>query len=272
MCLICASVGQGVRLEYAKCLQLIRLPMLVYDYNKLFVYNTTNQIKNPTKILSGISDYAPNGEVVLFVDDRSTGLQAGITKSSKQQRICVVFRGSEERLDWYHNSLFQKRRVDRVGSYVHTGFYKQLHDNHSYDKLTEVLRREMEAHPHYEVFVMGHSLGGALATLYGYHISKQTPRPITIISFASPRIGNYQFKKEFERCSNLHHYRFTNKRDIVPAFPMIRYHHVGEHIHMNGKRFMKGHGNSLFSSWSVKDHDIDSYYASLKKGKGWDAL
>jgi triacylglycerol lipase len=234
--------------------------------------NNTHDIKNSTTILGSISKYAPNGEVLAFIDDDKSGLQVGLTKSSKQKRLCVVFRGSEEPRDWYHNAQFRKRRIEQNNVYVHQGFYKQLYDNGNYDKISKLLSDEIKKNPDFEVYILGHSLGASLSTLFGYIYSKETDHLITILSFASPRVGNLKFKKEFQKRSNLIHYRFTNKRDIVPALPILRYHHTGYHIHMDGEMFKKGRGNSLLTSWSIQDHNIKSYYDNLKSARGWDKV
>ena len=263
----------SINLDYSKCLQLIRLPMIVYDYRKSISYNSSSEINSETSndILNSLKNSAPNGRVITFIDDHRNGLQTGITKSSTQKRICVVFRGSEEINDWYHNLMIQKVHL-KNGIKVHEGFLKQLNSNNNYRKIADTLLSEISKNPDYEVFILGHSLGASLSTLFGYQFSKETTALINVVSFASPRVGNINFKNDFEKQSNLIHYRITNKRDIVPALPILMYHHVGEHIHMDGNKFKMKNGNTLFTSWSVKDHDIASYYKSMNDGKGWDML
>ena len=45
------------------------------------------------------------------------------------------------------------------------------------------------------VYVTGHSLGAALATLAGFYLScdPEIPKPVSSISFASPRVGDASF-------------------------------------------------------------------------------
>ena len=267
------SSSYSINLDYNKCLQLIRLPMIIYDYRKTITYNTTDEIdpKSSSDVLTLLKRTAPNGKVITFIDDERNGLQTGITKSSKQKRICIVFRGSEELNDWYYNLMIQKVHL-KDGIRVHEGFLKQLNSNNNYRKIADILSHEISKHPDYEIFVLGHSLGASLSTLFGYQFSKESSSLINVVSFASPRVGNLNFKKDFEKQSNLVHYRITNKRDIVPALPIVNYHHVGEHIHMDGKSFEIKGGNNLFTSWSVKDHDISSYYKSMKDGYGWNKM
>lgn len=278
-------------IQQQEILDIIGLPMLVYDYVKKFRLDENetlegfiSSIDNKSDIeslsslrneaLNHLKDNSPNGQVVEFIDDPDTDLQVGITLSETQKRISVVFRGSESRSDWYYDLMISKRKIeDNV--YVHNGFYQQLHVNNNYEKIKQSIEKVLESEDKkdYEVLVTGHSLGAALATLFGYLYSRETSRQIKIISFASPRIGNAGFKTSFDNQENLTHYRITNNRDIITASPMINYKHVGINIHLtsSGKvqiypsyNYNTWYMFSLFRCWSVADHSIDLYYERLK--------
>jgi hypothetical protein len=74
----------------------------------------------------------------------------------------------------------------------------------------------------YKLFITGHSLGGALATLttvalVGCDLATTIPAilPITTITFASPRVGNGGFKM-------LHHVSDILHKDVVKhSFALI---------------------------------------------------
>lgn len=266
------SLSNATKLEYTTTLQLIRLPLLIYDYNKKYNYTSVKDIKSDIQILNELSNYAPNGQVKLFLDNPKSGLQAGITKSDKFKRICVVFRGSEEKLDWYHNLLAWKYKLPNHKCKVHKGFYKQLNDYDNFIKISDQLKLEISENPSYSVYILGHSLGGALASIFGFLYANTTNNFITVISFASPRVGDKKFKELFENQTNLRHYRFTNKHDVVPNIPIINYHHTGIHINIKNNKFKIGKKNTVLNSFSIKDHDINDYYENLKKSKGWDSL
>lgn len=82
------------------------------------------------------------------------------------------------------------------------------------------------------VFVTGHSLGGALATLCALdlHITLGIP-DVRVVSFGSPRVGNYVFAKWFEEEIGPH-WRFTHNRDIVPSVPpgYMGFYHVAQEV------------------------------------------
>ena len=226
--------------------------------------------------LTEIAESAPQGRVYRFIDDEYTDIQAAVTVAEGQKRICVVFRGSESRTDWYYDLMLFKRRIGgRMGIdnevTVHSGFHTQLTKGGTYDKIAESVRKLIHEHPTFAVYVTGHSLGGALATLFGFMFAHEVETPVVVASFASPRVGNYAWKQAFEDRTNLYHYRVTNKRDVVTAFPMYRYHHVGNNIQLADKEhkcftrdMARGwFDESIFTCWSPTEHNCELYYKRL---------
>jgi predicted lipase len=187
----------------------------------------------------------------------------------------VVFRGSESKTDWYYNLHLLKHKLnDKIK--VHDGFYKQLTDNDVYTKLVNQIKTLLIKYPEFSIYITGHSSGGALSTLFGYMLSNEIEEDITIISFASPRVGNYEWKKAFETKPNLMHYRITNHRDIVTAFPYYMYHHVGHNIRLYNNKYnfikcdtkRKWYEETIFTCWSMDEHNSDLYYNRLT-GTEW---
>ncbi|KAA8490758.1 Lipase [Porphyridium purpureum] len=83
------------------------------------------------------------------------------------------------------------------------------------------------------VFVTGHSLGGALATLCAYHLSKvcseSVREKLVLVTCGSPRVGNFFFNRRFkERVPNA--WRIHVERDPVPRVPKAPYMHVGTQV------------------------------------------
>jgi len=240
-----------------KCLEIIRLPMLIYDYNEKFKFDTMDEYQNNTEfniqLINEMSNYAPNGKVEKFIENKKTDFQAAITVSRNRKRICVTFRGTDSIKDWLFDILFSKIKLPD-GSRVHKGFYRQLENEIS--KLDSCILALLNKYSDYEIIVTGHSLGAALATIYGYLLSNKIDKNITVISFASPKVGNKKFTKFFSSKTNLKHYRFTNDNDIVPMLPpLFNYYHNG---------ILTKLGNKNKGIPSVKDHSIANYYTHLK--------
>jgi hypothetical protein len=100
----------------------------------------------------------------------------------------------------------------------------------------------------YELFITGHSLGGALCQLLSYELAAYGeigekdpfPLPIRAISFASPQIGNKegfaQAYQALEKAGRVRHLRVTNKGDVVPEAPFgYHYAQTGVNVHVKEK-------------------------------------
>lgn len=94
------------------------------------------------------------------------------------------------------------------------------------EKLSSVFRD----YPEYSLFITGHSLGGALATLFAFEAAclqrREIPTLITCINFASPKVGNSHFSRAIdylEETGVLRHVRVTNQSDPVPRLPVRAY-------------------------------------------------
>ena len=109
--------------------------------------------------------------------------------------------------------------------------------------------------PDYTLHVIGHSLGGALATLFAFECAATTtsdddkkktciPQPVTVITSGAPKVGNYDFLLAFESLEEqgkLRCLRVANYRDIITLCPVrgtfalchaiccqeMRFRHVG---------------------------------------------
>jgi hypothetical protein len=74
--------------------------------------------------------------------------------------------------------------------------------------------------------VTGHSLGGALATLYVAENTAAGHLSIPLIcTFASPRVGDPTFAAQFDQFG-IASWRIVNEPDLVPKLPLLGFQHV----------------------------------------------
>ena len=286
-------------LEHQDIVDLLKLTMLIYNYGKDFSMKSGQDIETfigslkkeenknlldnvndlRKEVLFSIAESSPHGEILGFVNTAETDLQCAVTVSHAKKRMNVIFRGSESKSDWYYDlkifkhQLPEKYQNDRNDIYVHLGFWEQLMNNGSYDQILKLVKEGLAEHSDYELFITGHSLGGALCTLFGYLLSCELLNKVTVVSFASPRVGNETWKIAYDTKQNLIHYRVTNNRDVVTAAPMWGYKHTGHNIRLFQDTYVyypdytyNGWWEfSLFNCWSVSDHDCDLYYERLVK-------
>lgn len=95
------------------------------------------------------------------------------------------------------------------------------------------------------IYITGHSLGGALASLaafdYKYHTNGMTSAgsspngELIVYTFASPRVGDTGFAYHYDKMINKN-YRVQNIFDPVPRFPteLQGYKHVKQEVLLNG--------------------------------------
>jgi triacylglycerol lipase len=141
--------------------------------------------------------------------------------------IAIVFRGTENELDWKTN-VRAAWVVLQGGVRVHTGFFQAYWPIR--DKLFATVEKLLKAKPR-PIYVTGHSLGGALATMATAELANHQEREVrdsiaACYTFGSPRVGD----RTFDQYVKVPLYRVTNGVDVVPAVPfaILGYRHVGD--------------------------------------------
>jgi hypothetical protein len=139
---------------------------------------------------------------------------------AREDAVVVVFRGTNRPADWITNVSYLQ--VEGYGGKVHRGFAWAL--DSIWREVLECVRLLRDKDQ--KVWIAGHSLGGALATLAARRLEPPYS-PHAAYTFGQPRVGDPAFAEGYaERL-----YRFVNNRDIVPNFPLPgifnRYRHVG---------------------------------------------
>lgn len=108
--------------------------------------------------------------------------------------------------------------------------------------------------------VTGHSLGAALTTLFVMENADKHKFDITTsYTFASPRVGNMEFARPFNKLP-IESWRIFNKHDLVTKIPphipiVLDYEHVNQPYEINSSAYAK---NNLLC-W----HEIETYLHGL---------
>lgn len=136
--------------------------------------------------------------------------------------VFIVFRGARtlpEVLDHFQTQQEPFLHDDKLGL-VCSGIQKLYSRSDGYcQSLQQSIAETLESiSTNAQIFIAGHSLGAALATLATIHIASQTSfkKPI-LYTFASPRVGDIKFAAQFKA---LEYYRIANSEDFVPAIPI----------------------------------------------------
>ena len=185
----------------------------------------------------------------------------------------LVFRGSESWMDWICDMLICQVKL-RSNVYIHRGFYNQLYSNGILDEIIETVGLHCTTNSE-AIWVTGHSLGGALASLCGYELSLRG-YTIRVVSFGSPRVGNIGWQLAFNAQLSLKSLRVTTPRDPVSASPLLNYLHVGSSLTVyapsTDNLLEQNHAilletppsrwnDNIFLKWNPFDHSCQRYEA-----------
>lgn len=159
--------------------------------------------------------------------------------------IVIAWRGTVTYLEWLHDLkdiLHPAHFSEDPSIKIESGFYDLYTQKEksclfcTYSAREQVLAEikrltDIYKDENLSITVTGHSLGAALALLSAYDIAEMKLNipdgdesnqriPVTVFSFAGPRVGNLKFK---ERCDELgvKVLRVVNVRDKVPLVPGI---------------------------------------------------
>lgn len=121
---------------------------------------------------------------------------------------------------------------------VHMGFHRSWLNTRK--RILPDLLQHVLLYPHYELNLVGHSLGGAVAALAGLDLQARHLEP-TVTTFGEPRVGNAalvrfldeRFDLEHERHDDtkLKYRRVTHIDDPIPLLPLTEWSyamHAGE--------------------------------------------
>ncbi len=223
-------------------------------------------------------------ELAGALSDPGTDTQGfvAVRRAGDEMDMAVVsFRGTENVRDWETNLRYSLTPVDfpqpstneSMGR-VHQGFLD------AFVSVRDQVDRYMPYVVGVPVFITGHSLGGALATLGAAHLSGWGLA--ACYTFGAPRVGN----KSFSSSLRTPVYRVVNPLDTVPSVPgwLRGYRHAGTEKKLRWTssydtlreirdglvrlwRSVPGQGLSLYRIYDTVDrwHNIRVYREKLRE-------
>jgi hypothetical protein len=211
-------------------------------------------------------------ELVKWIENKKSDTQGFV--ATKNKTIYVTWRGSESKKDFQNDASIDKVPFINEGEKVHIGFkscWESVVDDtyNAIDTALENLQGEAT-----DIVVSGHSLGGAIATLYAHSIKTHYPHyNVKSTTIGSPRVGNKVFKENYDN-SDIDTLRIVHKNDLVTHVPYIRFHHVNYQVRLDTDGNILKNDSSfksfwlyikaLFSGKNVMDHMGDGYLKALE--------
>lgn len=197
-----------------------------------------------------------------------------------QNYLCMAFRGTDEIADWIDNINGFPEKV-LFGSF-HRGFWHSLQDvwegmYECYSSLRNVKKRPL--------FITGHSLGGAMATMAAAQFIHQDLPFTSVYTFGQPRAMTKETSYIFDHEAKIRFFRFQNNNDLVTRVParLMGYSHVGSSVYISEEggiytdpgfwfRFLDSVDGAMEAIADkkidgIEDHDMKHYIRAVKN---WD--
>lgn len=211
-------------------------------------------------------------DLVRFFDCQET--QAYLAKND--QTLILAFRGTQpdKVKDWLYD--LDAHQVNGPVGKVHEGFLCALH--YIWIDLWNTLQRERGMR---NLWITGHSLGGALAVLATAKLRFEKAQPISgLYTYGQPRVGDFEFSSRFDQGFGANTFRFVNFQDIVPRVPLraMNYYDLGTFQYFNQQKWdpKTSWGEILLHKLGdtikdivdlndINDHYMENYLAKLKK-------
>jgi Lipase (class 3) len=189
---------------------------------------------------------------ITVIDEPTNSLLAYLAVNHHDKEVVIAFRGT--RPDSFSNVITDldilPKSVSMLGAnapktaFVHDGFWQAF--SALKPRLNNSVADLAKGFPLYRIVFVGHSLGGALATLAAAHFS--TPEMLDRVylsTFGSPRVGNRAFAKWLDSrippnpAMDAHSTRYVNGADPVchlPPAELEGFYHVGREVWVDEKR------------------------------------
>jgi hypothetical protein len=152
-----------------------------------------------------------------------TDTQAFLVAKEDWSYAVLAFRGTEVTKTKDVITDLKASMISSVDGRVHKGFVN------AYQSVEPEILKSLSKVEGVPIYITGHSLGAALATLATQHLEQNNvyrQQIAACYTFGSPRVGNTEFDKDFKSPV----YRVINTTDIVTVVPLLAmgYIHVGD--------------------------------------------
>ncbi|HVF25335.1 MAG TPA: lipase family protein [Anaerolineales bacterium] len=151
-----------------------------------------------------------------------TGTQAFLVSKDDKSYAVLAFRGTEK--NWRDiQTDIHARRIKTPTGKIHVGF------KNAFASIEPEIKKSLLGLEGIPLYITGHSLGGALATVATQILewdSRFTDQIAACYTFGSPRVGNDEYDSSIKSMF----YRVVNTTDIVTIVPLLLmgFVHVGD--------------------------------------------
>lgn len=219
-------------------------------------------------------DYLHSSE--RFVDSEYTNVQCSM--SFEDNKLFVVFRGSDDMVDWFHNfNMDLVKYPENSEAEFHAGFLVQWLSVK--DEVKQKIAEMIELKAVDAIVFAGHSAGSPPACLCAKEVSNTCNTDVRVVTFGSPRFSNHVFKEDFEKSNKIPCTRIVLDRDLITRFPFSFsgvYAHVGKPLQLRDDHVLERETSAMETIYwwllgmpridlGVRDHDVENYVSEIEK-------
>ena len=193
--------------------------------------------------------------------------------------FCLAFRGTDEINDWIDN--INAIAVSQLFGSFHRGFWNSVQD--IWELLYGQYKLKIQEGNRRPLFITGHSLGGAMATIAAAILAHRDVPFTACYTFGQPRAMDKETARIFNVECKSRVFRFHNNNDIVTRVParVMGYSHVGEYLYIAQEGtihpepgfwfkfvdFVDGSVSALKEKGFdyIEDHDMANYLAAIEQ-------
>lgn len=173
----------------------------------------------------------PENLIICFRGSGSDELPETLINAVKDARFL-----NKDRLSFISDAVPRGNEYRKIK--VHKGFYQEYCNYRK--RLLAIVNKAK--HKNKNIYITGHSLGGALAMLFSFEVAVNLKRKVYGYYYGAPRVGGKDFMKAFNR-EIPHSYRIVLQKDPIPKIPFsikllkigIEYYHAGKLLQLNAK-------------------------------------
>lgn len=191
------------------------IEMIEGDLNKEFVFSKSSRFNGQS------------GDQLIYSESGFGVYGNGI--NSRQGEAIILIRGTVTALDWVTDANFGYKISDN-GHRVHEGFYR------TFKSFQSQLSKNLAKGGVSKIHLVGHSLGGALASMTAdWLISENIASPV-VYTFGAPRVGSMEYANHFtKKVKEENIFRVYNRQDpvsMVPSWPFTHYPMPGNGLYV----------------------------------------
>ena len=186
----------------------------------------------------------------------------GIGKGKRENELVIAIRGTKTGHDWMTNLNLGLKGAPNNSS-AHAGFVNTFHTLRPQIRKFILSNGKIPKHIH----CVGHSLGGALASLCSDWIKSELKITTTLYTFGAPRVGQISYARK-SSVTNTDIYRCTHGADPVPLIPLWPFVHAP----YCGKEYRLDDGVGVYFSAHGMDGNASPGYLNTANSESWNKL